>query len=275
MSRKVRNIVGERFNRLTVLERAGNNKSGKVCFRCRCDCGCEIIVTGNHLLSGNTKSCGCLKHEPTNRAPMEGKTFGRLTALSYDHTEGKSAFYRCRCECGREIIVRGLSLRRGDTRSCGCLRREVTAQKNTDNQTHGMYNSKIYKTWVGIKTRCYNSNDNGYKNYGGRGITMYEPWINDFQAFYDYVSQLEHFGEEGFSLDRINNDGNYEPGNLRWTTMKEQSRNRRTNVWVEYNGEQITLVEAAERSGIRYDVLHYRYKHGWAIEDLFRPISSK
>lgn len=267
---KFKDLRGQRFDKLMVLERAENNKSGKVCFRCRCDCGREIIVTSNNLLSGNTKSCGCLKHEPTNRTPMEGKTFGRLKVLSYDHTEGKSAFYRCRCECGREIIASGLCLRRGDTRSCGCLRREVTAQKNTDNQTHGMYNSKIYKTWVGIKTRCYNSNDPGYKDYGERGITMYPAWINDFQAFYDYVSKLEHFGEEGMTLDRIDNDGNYEPGNLRWATKSEQARNRRSNVIVEYNGEKMCLAEASEKSKVPVDTLRDRLKRGETGEYLFR-----
>lgn len=102
---------------------------------------------------------------------------------------------------------------------------------------------------------------------------MYAPWINDFQAFYDYVSKLEHFGEKGFSIDRIDNDGSYTPGNLRWTDAKTQARNRRSNIIVEYNDEQMCMKDAAEASGIPYNTLRRRYRHGdYERGNLFRPL---
>ena len=100
---------------------------------------------------------------------------------------------------------------------------------------------------------------------------MYEPWINDFKAFYEYVSQLEHFGKKGYSLDRIDNNVNYEPGNLRWATKIEQARNKNNNRIVEYEGEKMTLAEAAEKSGIPYYVLSSRIQRGWSEKNLFAP----
>lgn len=132
-----------------------------------------------------------------------------------------------------------------------------------------MSDDKIYRTWADIKQRCCNLNNPGYKNYGGRGITMHEPWVHDFQAFYDYVSTLEHYGESDYSLDRIENDGNYEPGNLRWATQSEQNRNKRTNIIVEYNGEKMCLAEAAEKSKVPIGTLKQRLKRGLVGEALF------
>ncbi|MBQ7705889.1 MAG: hypothetical protein IJT73_10795 [Selenomonadaceae bacterium] len=109
-----------------------------------------------------------------------------------------------------------------------------------------------------------------HKNYGGRGITVYPAWIDDFQAFYDYVSKLEHFGETGYTLDRIDNDGNYEPDNLRWADAKTQQRNTRKNVFVEYQGQKMTLTEASEKSGINLKTLKDRLKRGETGEYLFR-----
>ena len=93
--------------------------------------------------------------------------------------------------------------------------------------THGFKGTNIYNTWCNMKQRCNNKNYFQYEYYGGRGITVCDEWQNSFEAFYEHVSQLPHYGEEGYSLDRINNDGNYEPGNVRWATRKEQMNNRR------------------------------------------------
>ena len=104
---------------------------------------------------------------------------------------------------------------------------------------------------------------------------MCDEWRDNFQAFYDYVSKLEHFGEKGYSLDRINNDGDYEPGNIRWADAKKQSRNRHTNHFVEYNGEMVTLAQAAELSGINYSALMSRENHGDRGEKLFREVKKR
>ena len=138
-------------------------------------------------------------------------------------------------------------------------------------KTHGLSDSKIYRAYKDMINRCCNPNTKAYHNYGGRGIKVCERWLNSFENFYEDVSKLEHFGEAGYTLDRINNDGNYEPGNVKYSTRKEQNRNRRSTVFVEYNGEQITLAEAAELTGINYHTLYTRYsREGLRGESLFK-----
>lgn len=175
----------------------------------------------------------------------------------------------CLCDCKKTCVVRGKDLTRKDgkeTRSCGCLQRERTIEAST---THGKCHEPTYNLWCGINQRCNNPNNQDYKHYGGRGIKLFAEWY-EFEPFYDYVSQLEHFGEKGYSLDRINNNGNYEPENVRWATAKEQARNKRNNILVEYQDEIITLPEAAELIGIKYNTLKRRYYRGKRGDDLFK-----
>lgn len=197
---------------------------------------------------------------------LAGTTFNRLTVLEFVKIYNHYAYWRCLCACGNECIVRSDNLKNGAVKSCGCLLNEG------NNNKHSMSGTKIYKNWSGIKKRCYNPNCKDYPNYGGRGITMFEIWMDNFQAFYDYVSTLPHFGEKGYSLDRINNDGNYEPGNLRWATKKQQANNRRSNVKVIYKGDEMTLTEAAERFGIAKTTLQHRLERGLQGNNLFAPI---
>lgn len=155
---------------------------------------------------------------------LTGRKFGRLTVLKRVENKGGHLCWECLCDCGNIKIVRGFHLCDGHTLSCGCLQKERTAETHT---THGMNQSRLHKIWIGMKNRCFNPKNYGFKNYGGRGIKVCDEWKDDFQAFYDHVSQLPHFGEEGYSLDRINNNGNYEPGNVRWATRTEQNKNKR------------------------------------------------
>lgn len=104
-------------------------------------------------------------------------------------------------------------------------------QTSTAHHVHGMSGTKLYQIWRAIKKRCKNPNDKEYDIYGGRCITIFPEWEHDFQAFYDYVSSLQHFGEAGYTIDRINNDGNYEPDNIRFATLHEQAVNRRKRRW--------------------------------------------
>lgn len=205
---------------------------------------------------------------------LTGQCFGRLTVIERAgyKTFGKQnkIMWRCICDCGNEKFVSASDLTNGRVQSCGCLFNESRA---TIRRTHGLSNSKIYDVWCKMKDRCFKPDDKAYKNYGGRGITVYPAWIHDFKAFYDYVSKLEHFNEQGYSLDRIDNNGNYEPNNLRRATAEEQTRNQRTNVIVEYNGEKMILEDAAQKSGINRGTLLSRIKHGDTGEYLFRPVA--
>lgn len=198
---------------------------------------------------------------------LTGQKFGRLTVIERVPNKSKHTYWRCKCDCGNETVVAGYTLTHGLTRSCGCLNDELRVINNTK---HGLRRSPLYAVWNSIKQRCFNSNNKRYKDYGGRGITMYPAWANDFQAFYDYVSTLPHFGEEGYTLDRIDNNGNYEPSNIRWATRKSQNRNKRNNLIVKYNGQDMPLIVASEKSGVQLGTLYRRIQKGDTGEYLFR-----
>lgn len=159
---------------------------------------------------------------------LTGQRIGMLTVIkrveNRTFPSGQTKMqYLCKCDCGSEVIVLGSNLlKKGNTTSCGCYKIQLQT-------SHGLWGSKVYKVWDNMINRCFNPNATGYENWGGRGIMVCDEWKNDFQAFYDYVSKLPHFGERGRSFDRIDNDGNYEPNNVRWATRYEQTHNRRVS----------------------------------------------
>ena len=202
---------------------------------------------------------------------LTNKRFGYLVLIKRAPNKGTRTAWLCQCDCG-ETVVRALQdLQRGDTVSCGCRRREVNAKRNRLRTTHGHTvdgkPSPTWETWHSMKERCYNPNYSRYERYGGRGITVCARWRNSFASF------LTDMGERppGLTLERIENDGNYEPGNCRWATSKEQANNRRNNIRVEYEGREMTLKACADAAGVNYKLLYKRYKRG---QPLARAISS-
>lgn len=156
---------------------------------------------------------------------ITGEKFGRLTVIKrngvHKFPSGQTRpIWLCRCDCGKEINVLARNLITGNTTSCGCVAIELRT-------VHDKWGTKVYKVWDNMKSRCTNPKSTGFENWGGRGIKVCDEWVHSFDAFYDYVSKLPHFGESGRSLDRIDNDGNYEPNNVRWATRKEQNTNKR------------------------------------------------
>ena len=194
---------------------------------------------------------------------LTGRKFGRLTVIRMtDERRSRHVVWECLCDCGNRHFVPSNSLLSGKTKSCGCF---MIESRGVSRITHHMSNEKIYAVWQKMRKRCYYKSDKNYKDYGGRGIVVCDDWNSDFKRFYDYVSQLPHFGELGYSLDRINNDGNYEPGNVRWATQTEQGRNRRNCITITANGETRTAIEWAELLGVHPNKIYYRIKHGKSI----------
>lgn len=203
---------------------------------------------------------------------LTGQKFNRLTVIrKAKNYSGGRTLWVCQCECGKEIFVNGYNLRQGFTKSCGCLQKEI-ATKNCKLRTkHNLINSSLYTVWASMKQRCSNKNGLAYKNYGGRGITICDEWVNDFQAFYDWA--INNGYKHNLTIDRINNDGNYEPSNCRWVTRSVQAKNRRSNHYITFNSETHIISDWAKLYNIPLNVFCRRLKRGWSFEDaVSKPI---
>lgn len=176
--------------------------------------------------------------------------FGRLTALRYVE-KGK---WFCKCDCGTTITVITTNLTKGNSKSCGCARREALFK-------HGMGKTPMYHAWQGIRQRCENPKNQAFPNYGGRGIKVCDRW----QEFPNFLADMG-IRPDGMELDRIDNDGDYAPENCRWVTPKANLRNKRTSHKVEWRGLTLTISEWAERTGIHQRTLFNRIGRGWSVE---------
>ena len=194
---------------------------------------------------------------------LEGQRFGRWTVIEQcgvDHRGEK--LYRCQCDCGNVGVVRSSSLRDGRSSSCGCFANELTSKRS---KTHGMTNTRLFNIWSGMRSRCYSTTDYHYKWYGARGITMCDEWKNDFQTFYNWAISSGY--DDGLSIDRIDNNGNYEPSNCRWTTHAEQMRNQGRNIMLTYNGKTLCAMDWSRETGLSDATIRWRKnKLGWSDE---------
>lgn len=190
---------------------------------------------------------------------LTNQRFGRLMVLQREGTQCGSATWLCQCDCGNITIVNGHNLRRGLTVSCGCKRATVPSYK-----THGKSQTRLHRIWRGMKQRCFNPNNTAYEDYGGRGITVCDEWKDDFQTFHDWA--MANGYAEDLEIDRMDNDGNYEPSNCRWTTRERQANNRRTNAKLTLNNETHTIAEWTKITGLSKATIDGRLKRGWTIE---------
>lgn len=204
-----------------------------------------------------------------------GKTFNRLTVLGVAGKDKRGAtLFLCKCSCEQMTTALAYQLRSGRKKSCGCLSKEM-AKKNFTK--HGEWGTRLHTLWKGVKSRCYNKNNSNYKNYGGRGIKMYEEWKNNFTSFRDFMLSIGYdetlpTGEQ--TIERIDVNGDYEPNNCKLISKKEQSYNKRTNRIVNYRGETKLITEFANDLGIDVDVVMNRINnHGYTVEEaLEKPV---
>lgn len=193
------------------------------------------------------------------RSALPGQRFERLVVTEI--IDGRRR--RCRCDCGATLTVERCNLTSGNSKSCGCLRSEHVAEyPATHGATRGGKRSRAHSSWHNMLQRCANPNNPKWADYGGRGITVCERWLNSFTNF------LADMGEppEGRTLDRIDNEGDYEPGNCRWATQRDQVRNRRTTRNLTFDGRTQSIAAWATELDLTYGTIRDRLRRGWSVD---------
>jgi hypothetical protein len=197
-----------------------------------------------------------------NLIDITGMRFGKLTVLKKAiNTKGTDAVWECICDCGTKLIIHGSTLRKGQI-SCRKCRNHAW--------THRLTNTRLYNIWWGIKGRCYCPTNEAYNSYGGRGIKMSEDWKNNPTAFYQWG--MGNGYKPGLTIERIDNDGNYEPNNCKFIPRSEQAKNRRSSRFIECNGKKQILADWARETGIPQGTILGRLKLGWSMDRLFAPV---
>lgn len=261
---KLNDLTGQRFGKLVAKEYI-RQEGKRSKWRCVCDCGNETFVLANSLLKGRTKSCGCynIQYHNEHYKDLKGKKFGLWTALyKTSDKNGCSAWY-CKCECGTERIVTTSRLTSGNSKSCGCAIKR--------HSTHNMSHTRIYRIYRSMLDRCNNPKSQSYRLYGGRGIKVCDEWmdVSGFEHFYEW--SLKNGYDDSLTIDRENNNGNYEPLNCRWVSYLVQENNTSKNHFVTYENETHTIAEWSRIKGINVSTLRNRVLKGWDNDRLFIP----
>lgn len=199
---------------------------------------------------------------------LMGNKYERLTVIGFKGIIKHKAVWICRCDCGNIVEVSSQHLRRGTTKSCGCYAKEVIRKRSLK---HGASTERLFSIWRHMIGRCTNEKEAGYKHYGGRGIKVCSEWLQ-YENFKKWALTNEY--EETLTIDRINVNGNYEPDNCRWATMREQGWNKRDSVKIEYQGELKTLEELSEITGIPQGTLRTRHWKGVKVPELLDKFNS-
>ena len=194
-----------------------------------------------------------------------GERYGRWLVLGRFKRESNSSQAFCKCDCGTEKYVRFTHLKSGRSVSCGCYRKELYT-------VHGKSDFRIYQVWADMKGRCQNKKDRNYKNYGGRGVSVCEEW-QEFQPFMEWA--LVNGYADALTIERIDNNGNYEPDNCKWVMQSEQCQNRRSCNYITYKGITKNITQWAKETGLHRAVLYYRISSGWSIEKAFTTPSQR
>ena len=200
----------------------------------------------------------------------EGERYGRLTIIREVEPAGsihkRVRRFLCRCDCGNETICRLPNLKSGTTKSCGCYRKFVSSNRK---DCHHLQNTRIYRIWCGMKRRCYNKHNEHFDRYGGRGIIVCDEWKTDFMNFYDWA--MSNGYDDKLSIDRINNEGNYEPSNCRWANQKQQIVNSTAAIKCSLGGNIVSLSDIADILGVSFKRIRrivYMLNNGYDMSEL-------
>lgn len=248
--------TGNIYGRLTVQRLDPDPPKKKAYYICSCSCGGSISVRGTTLRQGRANSCGCLRVENARRAVAfrknersvipDGTRFNRLVIAAFErwNPRTKRSIYLCKCDCGNECLKDNVRLESGKAESCGCLWKERIADKGKRARTHGMSRTPEYRAWTAMRRRCSNPSCGSYRDYGGRGIMVCYEWQKSFASF---IKDVGLRPSDAHSLDRIDVNKNYEPGNVRWATTIEQANNKRAVKRIELFTDQEILDEIKRR----------------------------
>lgn len=205
---------------------------------------------------------------------LTGTRYDRLLVLKrgehYVLKNHTGYYWICQCDCGKVVKIKGEHLRSGDTHSCGCYALDCRREG-----THHLTDTRLFKIWTGMKTRCYNSHSRSFKDYGARGIKLCDEWVTNFMSFYSWAIQNGY--SDDLTIDRIDSDGDYSPTNCRWISKQEQARNKRNNHWIEIDGERKLLIDWCTQYNIRPSVVLNRIRrNGWTEKDaIITPVGER
>lgn len=266
-------VKGETYGYWTVVDKDLDAVAkGRSKVLCVCRCGREKSVDCYTLRHGKSVSCGCAS-AIKNDADSERDDYiskgifindvnNRLTAI------GKAIINNtlrvcCLCTCGQVTHITPYSFKSGKVKSCGCYATEMKTK-------HGASYEPLYPIWISMISRCLNTESTSYKHYGGRGITVCERWQNSFE---DFKSDMGERPSKNHSIDRIDNDGHYEPGNVRWSTQEEQTRNKRNNRKIEYYGELYVISDLAKIVKMSRATLRKHLNNGMDIYEIVKLVN--
>ena len=198
---------------------------------------------------------------------LTGQKFGRLTVVRFDHKENGRKYYLCQCDCGNFKIVSNHSLKSGNTKSCGCLHKEILIQRNKDNRIHHPESERLLRIWRAMLHRCYKETDEHYDYYGGRGIKVCDDW-HDFETFQKWA--LANGYADNLTIDRLDGNKDYCPENCSWATMTVQNNHKSDTKWLTYKGKTQSLSDWCRELGLDYFRTKTRLNSlGWSVEDAF------
>lgn len=255
-------LTGRTYGELFVIKHIGT-KSGNTRYLCRCLlCGKEFEIGYNALkIQTRCKECS-FKH---NTLDITGRRYGRLIAIRYDKTVRSRQHWLFKCDCGKERVLSKISVVNARTKSCGCLNIESRFR-------HKMAYTLEYKVWSSMISRTTDKNNHAADRYINRGITVCDEWRHSFEQFHKDMGERP---SGGYTLERIDNDGNYEPSNCRWATRMEQSNNKSSNRIIDFEGTSYTIANLARKLNIRYSMFFKRLKAGWTIEKIIKTPSMR